>query len=304
VSEEIVALRAVAASLRAALEDAAFRGFAALPPSPGAHGAEGGLLVGGAAESDVGPARRDAHAREPASSAGGPAPADASSAEVVAQGPPQLAPALLALAEAGRARVAGPEHPDGIGADGLGRIRADLGDCQRCGLCRARTHLVFGVGDPDADLMIIGEGPGEQEDQRGEPFVGPAGQMLDRMLSNVLGLERDAVYIANVVKCRPPGNRNPLPEEIATCLPFLERQIRAVQPKLVVLLGAVALRALLGGRSILRERGREVVHRPTGVPVIPTLHPAYLLRKPEDKKLAFEDLKLARARYDALGGRR
>ncbi|MCB9664189.1 MAG: uracil-DNA glycosylase [Alphaproteobacteria bacterium] len=191
---------------------------------------------------------------------------------------------------------------DGTGAEGLARIQADLGDCRRCGLCEGRTNVVFGVGDPDADLLVIGEGPGQQEDLKGEPFVGPAGQMLDRMLENVLGLRRDQVYIANVVKCRPPGNRNPAPEEAATCKPFLLRQVAAVRPRLVLVLGSVALREVLCLQGIKRSRGRET--RLGGIPAIPTFHPAYLLRVPEDKRLAFDDLKLARARYDALGGRR
>jgi DNA polymerase len=189
-----------------------------------------------------------------------------------------------------------------VGQSGLDAIRADLGDCQRCKLCAGRKNLVFGVGDADADLMVIGEGPGEQEDLTGEPFVGAAGQMLDKMLENVLSLPRPKVYIANVVKCRPPENRNPTPEESAVCKPFLERQIRAVQPKILLVLGSVALSQVLGINGITRARGKEV--RWKEVPAIPTFHPAYLLRSPGDKKLTFEDLKLLRRRYDELGGRR
>ncbi|HMV69029.1 MAG TPA: uracil-DNA glycosylase, partial [Myxococcota bacterium] len=187
-------------------------------------------------------------------------------------------------------------------AEDLGAVRADLGDCRRCKLCEGRRQIVFGVGDPEADLMVIGEGPGEQEDLRGEPFVGPAGEMLDRMLENVLGLGRSKVYIANVVKCRPPGNRNPDLDEVAACLPFLERQILAVQPKLILILGGVALQHVLKINGITRNRGKELAWRT--IPTIPTFHPAYLLRQPGDKKLTFEDLKLARRRYDELGGRR
>ena len=184
----------------------------------------------------------------------------------------------------------------------LDQVRADLGDCRRCKLCEKRTQIVFGVGDPDADLMVIGEGPGEQEDLRGEPFVGPAGQMLDRMLENVIGLKRSQVYIANVVKCRPPGNRNPEPDEAAMCKPFLERQIGAIRPKLILVLGTVALQHVLGITGIMRNRGKETTWKT--IPAIPTFHPAYLLRQPADKPLAFEDLKLAKRRYDELGGRR
>ncbi|MCB9681407.1 MAG: uracil-DNA glycosylase [Alphaproteobacteria bacterium] len=206
------------------------------------------------------------------------------------------------LATGARSTRTPTHHDDGVGAAGLARIREDLGDCTRCGLCAGRTQVVFGVGDPEADLMVVGEGPGEQEDLKGEPFVGPAGQMLDRMLANVVGLQRSQVYIANIVKCRPPKNRNPEPVEAATCKPFLFRQIEAVQPRLILVLGGVALEHLLGVKGILRNRGRET--RLGAVPVIPTLHPAYLLRKPDDKRLSFEDLKLARRRYDELGGRR
>jgi len=194
------------------------------------------------------------------------------------------------------------DRTDGVGASGLQGIRADLGDCQRCGLCEARRHIVFGVGDPEADLMVIGEGPGAREDAQGEPFVGEAGKMLDRMLENVLGLPRPQVYIANVVKCRPPDNRNPSEVEARTCLPFLRRQIAAVQPKVILLLGSVALRYVAGRTGIKRNRGSELTV--DGVLAIPTFHPAYLLRRPEDKRLTFADLKAVRGHYDRLGGRR
>lgn len=215
--------------------------------------------------------------------------------------PEPAAPGWARLAREGRASRP-LHHDDGTGAEGLAAIREDLGDCRRCGLCEGRRSIVFGVGDPEADLMIVGEGPGEQEDLRGEPFVGPAGQMLDRMLEGVLGLRREQVYIANVVKCRPPGNRNPADDEATTCLPFLERQVRAVQPRLVLALGNVPLKHLLGLRGITRMRGRET--RWLDVPTLPLFHPAYLLRSPEKKRPTFEDLKLARRRYDALGGKR
>jgi DNA polymerase len=197
---------------------------------------------------------------------------------------------------------------------GLEQVRADLGDCRRCGLCKERRTIVFGVGDPGADLMVIGEAPGFQEDQQGEPFVGPAGQMLDRMLENVLGLTRAQVYITNVVKCRPPKNRNPHPDEVRSCRPFLEAQLRAIAPKVILLLGSVAYRAMFEtDEGITRHRGIwksfELPASPSGkssgaIPVLPTFHPAYLLRTPADKKIVFEDLKVLRTRYDELGGRR
>lgn len=191
----------------------------------------------------------------------------------------------------------------GVGAEGLKRIRDDIGDCRRCGLCKDRTNIVYGVGDVDADLMVIGEGPGHDEDLSGEPFVGPAGQMLDKMLENVLNLQRSQVYIANLVKCRPPGNRNPQPEEVSACRPFLERQIRAVRPKAILLLGSVALKGLLNSPvGIMKQRGQWLSFDNT--PVLPTFHPAYLLRNPTDKKLTFADLKVLRERYDEVGGKR
>lgn len=211
---------------------------------------------------------------------------------------PAPAPAWSSIAAAARAVA-----EDGHGADGLARVRADLGDCRRCKLCEGRKNLVFGVGDADADLMVIGEGPGEQEDLRGEPFVGPAGQMLDNMLERVLGLKRSQVYIANVVKCRPPDNRKPELDEAAACKPFLARQIEAIQPKVILVLGSVALEHVLGQRGITRLRGKEHLYLGR-ILAIPTFHPAYLLRKPEDKRFTFEDLKLLRQRYDERGGRR
>jgi len=189
------------------------------------------------------------------------------------------------------------------GSEGLQAIREDLGDCQRCGLCSTRKNIVFGVGTAEADLVIVGEGPGHEEDLSGEPFVGPAGQMLDRMLDKVLDLQRSQVYILNVVKCRPPGNRNPAPEEMVACMPFMERQLRAIQPKLVLVLGSVALKALLNTTAgIMKSRG--VWHEWSGIPVMPTFHPAYLLRNPDDKRKTMDDLLQLKSKYDQLGGRR
>ncbi len=185
----------------------------------------------------------------------------------------------------------------------LQRVRDELGDCRRCGLCKERRQIVFGVGSPDADLVVVGEAPGYHEDMQGEPFVGPAGQMLDRMLVHVLGLTREEVYILNVVKCRPPKNRNPLPDEVAACRPVLEAQLAAIRPKVGLVLGSVAFRALFGtDAGITRSRGQWKTA--LGIPMLPTFHPAYLLRKPEDKRLTFADLKDLRKRYDALGAAR
>ncbi len=205
---------------------------------------------------------------------------------------------------AGWAALASEARSDAPGGTvTLQGIRADLGDCQRCGLCNGRSNIVFGVGAPKADLMIIGEAPGFHEDQQGEPFVGNAGQLLDRMLAGVFGLDRNEVYIANIVKCRPPGNRNPEPEEVASCLPFLIGQIQAVSPKVIVVLGSVALKNLFQtNQGIMRNRGTWKTYR--GIPAMATFHPAYLLRNPEAKRDCFNDLKSALAKYNELGGKR
>jgi uracil-DNA glycosylase len=184
------------------------------------------------------------------------------------------------------------------GAATLAELREELGDCRRCKLCEARTHVVFGVGNPNAELMFVGEGPGADEDAQGEPFVGRAGQKLNEMIK-AIGLSREDVYIANVVKCRPPGNRDPEPDEVATCSPFLFRQIEAIAPKVIVALGSPAAKTLLGTKAgITSLRGRWGSFR--GIPVMPTFHPAYLLRSYtlENRTKVFEDLKAARARID------
>ena len=159
----------------------------------------------------------------------------------------------------------------------LDKIRKDLGDCQRCKLAKTRKNLVFGVGNPQARLVFVGEGPGADEDAKGEPFVGAAGQVLNRIIS-AMGLKREEVYICNVVKCRPPGNRDPESDEIATCSPFLLRQLQSVNPEVIVALGKPASHTLLGTKepiSKLRGKFRDF----HGIPLMPTYHPSYLLRK-------------------------
>ena len=167
-----------------------------------------------------------------------------------------------------------------------------VAQCRACKLCSGRTNTVFGVGDKKADWLIVGEAPGENEDLQGEPFVGQAGKLLDNMLK-ALGLDRsNKVYIANVLKCRPPGNRNPEPEEVAQCEPFLRRQVELLQPRIILAMGRFAVQSLLrSSEPIGRLRGR--VHRYQGVPLIVTYHPAYLLRNLEDKARAWDDLCLA-----------
>jgi len=165
--------------------------------------------------------------------------------------------------------------------------------CTRCRLCEKRTNTVFGVGDREADWMLIGEAPGENEDRQGEPFVGQAGKLLDNMLRALSLARGENVYIANVIKCRPPGNRNPEPDEVARCEPYLQRQVALVKPKIIVALGRFAAQSLLRSEgSIASLRGR--VHEYEGVPVIVTYHPAYLLRSLQDKSKAWADLCLAR----------
>ncbi|WP_334044965.1 uracil-DNA glycosylase family protein [Burkholderia ambifaria] len=172
-------------------------------------------------------------------------------------------------------------------------LAARVADCTSCRLCEKRTNTVFGVGDREADWMLIGEAPGENEDKQGEPFVGQAGKLLDNMLQSLALKRGENVYIANVIKCRPPGNRNPEPDEVARCEPYLQRQVALVKPKLIVALGRFAAQTLLKtDASIASLRGR--VHTYEGVPVIVTYHPAYLLRSLQDKSKAWADLCLAR----------
>jgi uracil-DNA glycosylase family 4 len=183
-------------------------------------------------------------------------------------------------------------------ADSLRRQEQVLQGCRRCKLCDGRTNLVFGSGNPQAEFVCIGEGPGADEDAQGLPFVGRAGQLLTRMLASV-DLSRDDVYICNAVKCRPPSNRNPEPDEIAACAPFLAEQLATLQPKVILSLGSVATRALLNTTTpIGKLRGQ--IHPYGDAVLIPTFHPAFLLRNPgqEFKRMAWDDLKLAKREYD------
>ena len=175
-------------------------------------------------------------------------------------------------------------------ANSLEELRAVIGDCRRCKLWHSRTHLVFGVGNPEAKLMFVGEGPGRDEDLQGEPFVGRAGQLLTDIITKGMGLQREDVYIANVVKCRPPENRNPEPDEVASCEPFLKKQIDLVRPEIIIALGKFAVQTLLQSKvPITKLRGNW--HSYHGIKLMPTFHPAYLLRNPGDKKLVWEDIK-------------
>lgn len=180
--------------------------------------------------------------------------------------------------------------------DSLENIRADLGDCQRCKLWKTRTNIVFGEGNPHAELMFVGEAPGADEDASGRPFVGRAGQLLTKMIE-AINFKREDVYIANILKSRPPDNRNPEADETKACIPFLYRQIAVIKPKLIVTLGNPATQGLLETKvGITRLRGEfQEYPRLAGIKVLPTFHPAYLLRSPDKKREAWEDLKKVRA---------
>lgn len=182
-------------------------------------------------------------------------------------------------------------------AASLQGLRAVIGDCRLCKLCAGRTNLVFGIGNPNARLMFVGEGPGRDEDLQGEPFVGRAGQLLTDIITKGMGLKREDVYIANVVKCRPPENRNPEPDEVAACEPFLKKQIELIHPEVIVALGKFAVQTLLQSKMpITKLRGHW--HSYQGIKLMPTFHPAYLLRNPGDKRLVWDDIKKV---IDALG---
>ncbi|TMA66672.1 MAG: uracil-DNA glycosylase [Deltaproteobacteria bacterium] len=182
------------------------------------------------------------------------------------------------------------ENSAALQTQSLEELRAAIGDCRRCKLCSGRTNLVFGVGNPHAALMFVGEGPGRDEDLQGEPFVGRAGQLLTDIITKGMGLKREDVYIANVVKCRPPENRNPEPDEVAACEPFLKKQIDLIRPKIIVGLGKFAVQTLLQSKApITKLRGNWRSYH--GIKLMPTFHPAYLLRNPADKKLVWEDIK-------------
>lgn len=195
--------------------------------------------------------------------------------------PPAPIPKSMSLFESPSSPAASRQN------ETLEQIREDLGDCHRCRLAAGRKTIVFGQGNPHAELVFVGEGPGADEDAQGLPFVGRAGQLLNRMIQFV-GMKREEVYICNVVKCRPPGNRTPLPDEIETCSPFLLRQIRTINPRLVCCLGAPAVRTLLGIKEgITKIRGQFFDFQ--GVKALPTFHPAYILRNPREEKILRED---------------
>lgn len=275
--------------------------------APGRAGSQGEAPQPGAPQ--------DRPVRALAGEAGAPDPG----AQRLARPPePALAlspPAAGPLASSGRDRDGDAGH---LAVDALDwpALRAAVTACTACGLCGSRNNAVFGIGHPRAHLMVVGEAPGEQEDRQGEPFVGKAGQLLDNML-RALGLGRGTtgdeaagaaaegdparqVFIANVLKCRPPMNRNPLPEEMARCEPYLQRQIALVRPRVILAMGRFAVQSLLRSDAAIGQlRGR--LHAYQGVPLVVTYHPAYLLRNPVDKARAWDDLCLARTALQGAG---
>ncbi len=228
------------------------------------------------------------------------APLSTSSLSLRGHGAPSTAPGPVPAPRTVVAPVAA-FAPLELRWNSLDELRGVVADCRLCALCERRTQTVFGVGSPEADLVIVGEAPGEQEDLQGQPFVGPAGQLLDKMLA-AIGFARADVFICNTLKCRPPLNRDPAPQELAACRPYLDHQLHFLKPKLLLALGKVAGQALLGRESTLGAM-RGVEHSYRGVPLRISYHPAALLRNTHWKRPAWEDLQAAKRRYDELGGK-
>jgi len=198
----------------------------------------------------------------------------------------------------GAKSLSGPAMGHSLAPAELPVVRAELGDCRRCKLHPYRTQIVFGTGNPQAKLVFIGEAPGRDEDLQGEPFVGQAGQLLNKIIQ-AIQLRREEVYIANIIKCRPPENRNPEPDEIAACEPFLIKQLQVIRPRLICALGAFAAQTLLKTEERISSL-RGNFHEYQGIPLMPTYHPAYLLRNPSRKRDVWEDMKKIKKEYDRL----
>ncbi len=279
---------------RAMLAEMGIRLFEALPPSAPAA-VEPAVARAASPAGTAGSAASPEAIRVPAHEGHAPAPAFAEPPQVrapVTPPAPRSAPVPPPARPASADAAPLGDRPAGVESMDWDALEQAVSGCEACGLCRGRRQTVFGTGDRQADWMIVGEAPGEQEDLRGEPFVGNAGQLLDSMLKAV-GLDRGhRVYIANVIKCRPPGNRNPDPAKVAQCEPFLRRQIALVQPKIILAMGRFAVQTLLASQEpIGKLRGR--IYQYEGVPVVVTYHPAYLLRNLPDKAKAWADLCLA-----------
>ncbi len=240
-----------------------------------------------AADSDQAPRAALTPNPDPATTTG------ATGAQAVLQAIARASSARRAQAEASPVARA-PDDQHGIAGMDWDGLETRVAECRRCPLCETRTNTVFGIGDRHAELLFVGEGPGQDEDQQGEPFVGRAGQLLNKMLA-AIGLAREQVYIANIVKCRPPRNRNPAPDEASACRVYLERQIALIEPKLIVSLGAVSANNLLGhSEAVGRMRGKHHHYRPSDgaepIPLLVTYHPSYYLRSPAEKAKGWQDL--------------
>ena len=230
----------------------------------------------------------------------GPPPPDEVDSSAARSPGDRTASAAAQVAAAPAPAPAVPERPDVSGMDWQALEHA-VGQCRLCELHQSRTHTVFGVGDRRADWLVIGEAPGRDEDLRGEPFVGRAGQLLNAMLL-AAGLRREQVYIANILKCRPPNNRDPRPEEVVCCEPYLRRQIDLIRPRIILAVGRISAQNLLKSEApIGKLRGRVHQYADTGIPLVATYHPAYLLRSPLEKRKAWQDLQLAMATVAGSG---
>ena len=262
-------------SLHAYAKELQAGGVEGLPPAPPVtYPSSSKLSADEDSPGSIASSRVEMVERRPQQAADAPAP----STDFPASPPDTTAP----TAPAGEAPLAAVQT--------LAELRTEIGDCQRCRLCEKRNTIVFGVGNPDAEIVFIGEGPGYEEDKQGEPFVGRAGQLLTQIITKGMQMQRSDVYIANVVKCRPPENRNPEPDEIAACEPFLAKQLEIIRPKVIIALGKFAAQTLLKDTTpITRLRGKWQSYN--GIKLMPTLHPAYLLRNPKDKRLVWEDIK-------------
>ena len=295
-------LRDLLAAARAVLEELAEEGVERIDRAAAqrARGRPAAEAAAPAAEPDTAADRPAASPGRAAAASHPGAAASASAPPAPPAAPPTAPPPFPPPAAAAPGGPLFVRAEDAAARPSLAEVREVLGECRRCRLCEGRTQIVFGDGSPDAEIVFVGEGPGEQEDLRGIPFCGRAGELLTGMIERGMGIPRASVYICNLVKCRPPGNRTPLPDEVAACRPFLDGQIDAIRPKVIVALGKPAA-SLLMGRDVAITKVRGVWHEYRGIPVMPTFHPAYVLRQytPENRRLVWEDLKAALARARA-----
>jgi DNA polymerase len=289
--DELVLDRHTAAEVRDILSPAPPRRPSLRPADASAQARPAGRTEAPAARADAPAARR-----EPASASASPeTPAETSATQAHGRAGAQP-PGATPMRQAPGAPARGVSAEEIRALPVLDAVRDISLGCPRCGLAKTRTHVVFGEGDANADLMVVGEAPGENEDRQGRPFVGKAGKLLDLLLMSA-GFPRESVYVCNVLKCRPPGNRNPLPDEVEACSPYLLRQVELVKPRIIVAFGTFAAQTLLGSDvSIGRLRGR--LHQYQGIPLVPTYHPAALLRNPGWVRAVWEDLQRARATLD------